>query len=555
MVVLKPRSEFGHAPPPQTPYSVITNLPGWDVAKAIRDGDHTPMQRIVHIYPRFVPMHFAAQLGHEISMHVGHGDKAALVYLNPAAWPYTLHHITHDNRGENRMKSEDIKLKCVDIGGHRVYAILVDPMTMPVMMLTWQNPGLGISIRGAEDLLKSIDTIKEVPFEVEQDILPSPTWAPESQAHEGIRERIVELLHRAPVDADKVKCKTSDVFLYTTGMASIFHATNIFTKHRPGTAVILGVIFHNTYHHLIEESPHGMKHFGKVDDEGLSVFKNWLKEEKKEGRPVSYVFVEVPGNPTLDTPDTYRLKKLSEEYGFFLIVDDTISGFANIDVLAHSDLLLSSLTKSFSGQANVMGGSIVLNPLSSHYQTIQPFFKETHHNELFASDAEVLLSNSSDFLARTRILNRNALAMARFLHEAISLPDSPVANVQYPPLLGGKSNYDALLRRSTPELPEPGYGCLLTVEFSNVETATAFYNKAGFYPSPHLGGHVTIMFAYNMVVFGKKPEEKAYMHELGVREASVRISAGLENEEDLVDTLRDALQAAIQVKKGFANGH
>lgn len=236
-------------------------------------------------------------------------------------------------------------------------------------------------------------------------------------------------------------------------------------------------------------------------------------------------------------------------------MDDTISGFANIDVLAHSDLVLSSLTKSFSGYANVMGGSIVLNPLSTHYQILRPLFKESHHNELFTSDAEVLLSNSKDFLERTKILNRNALAMANFLHEAISLPDSPIANVQYPSLVSTKKNYDCLLRQGTSEFPEPGYGCLLTVEFSSVETATAFYDRAGFYPSPHLGGHVTIMFAYNMVVFGKKPEEKAYMHTLGVKEASVRISAGLEDEEDLIDTLRDALQAAIKAKGGVVNGN
>ncbi|GKU05210.1 cystathionine gamma-synthase [Fusarium langsethiae] len=553
MTILKTQSEFGHAPPPQTPYSVITNLPGWDVAKAIRDGDHAPMKRVVHIYPRFVATHYAAQLGNEIAKHVGHTDKAALVYLSPAIWPYTLHHITHSNRGESRVEKHNVVFKCVDIAGHRLYAILFNPATMPVMMLTWQNPGLGISLRGAEQLLKGIATIKEVSFDVEIENLPSPSWTPESEVHDALRERIVELLYRAPRDADKVKCTPRDVFLYPTGMAAIFYLNTLLTKRRPGTVVALGVVFHNTYHHLIEECPQGMKHFGRVDSEGVSILEKWLKGEKEAGRSVSYVFVEVPGNPTLDTPDTARLKRLSEEYDFILIVDDTIGGFANIDVLAHSDILLSSLTKSFSGYANVMGGSVVLNPLSSHYQTLHSLFRESHHNELFIADAEVLLSNSGDFLERTRILNRNALAMADFLYEAISFPGSPIINVQYPGLLNSKANYDAILRQSTPEIPKPGYGCLLTVEFSSVEAATAFYNRAGFYPSPHLGGHVTIMLPYNMMVFGKKPGEKAYMDELGVREASVRISAGLESEEDLIDTLRDALRAATKPDEKVRN--
>ena len=181
-------------------------------------------------------------------------------------------------------------------------------MVMPVMMLTWQNPGLGISLRGAEHLLKGMDTIKDIPFEAGAETLPLPSGTPESQFHDALRGRIVELLHRAP--RDNVKCMPKDVFLYPTGMAAIFHSSTLLSKHRPGTIVLLGVVFHNTYHHLIEECPQGMKHFGRTDSQGLSVFEEWLKKEKEEGRSPSYVFVEVPGNPTLETPDMGHLKKL-----------------------------------------------------------------------------------------------------------------------------------------------------------------------------------------------------------------------------------------------------
>lgn len=67
MVVLKTQSEFGHAPPPQTPYSIISNLPTWKVAEAFRDGDPGPLSRVVHLYPRFLPMQFAAQVRAAVS--------------------------------------------------------------------------------------------------------------------------------------------------------------------------------------------------------------------------------------------------------------------------------------------------------------------------------------------------------------------------------------------------------------------------------------------------------------------------------------------------------
>lgn len=59
MGILRTQSEFGHAPPPQTPYSIITNIPGWDMLKAFRDGDMSPLDRIVHIYPRLSPTLYA----------------------------------------------------------------------------------------------------------------------------------------------------------------------------------------------------------------------------------------------------------------------------------------------------------------------------------------------------------------------------------------------------------------------------------------------------------------------------------------------------------------
>ncbi|UKZ65539.1 uncharacterized protein TrAtP1_006739 [Trichoderma atroviride] len=63
------------------------------------------------------------------------------------------------------------------------------------------------------------------------------------------------------------------------------------------------------------------------------------------------------------------------------------------------------------------------------------------------------------------------------------------------------------------------------------------------------------MLAYNMMMFGKKAEEKEEYRGYNALEESIRISAGLEDVEDLIDTLKDALDAAIEVKrKATPNG-
>jgi cystathionine gamma-synthase len=224
-------------------------------------------------------------------------------------------------------------------------------------------------------------------------------------------------------------------------------------------------------------------------------------------------------------------------------------------VLPESDLLITSLTKSFSGYSDVMGGSTALNPLSPHYVGLKDAYSKNFHNELFVGDADTLLSNSEDYLARSIILNKNAAAMVAYLQAAAQDPLSPVARVLYPSLLPDKALYDKHLRKPTPDFPEPGYGCLFTVDFESVETAAAFFDTLQFYPGPHLGAHKTLSLCYNTVAYGKKKDEEKALRAFGLLEEAVRVSAGLESEEDLIETLREALDVAKEAKaKAAAKG-
>lgn len=68
------------------------------------------------------------------------------------------------------------------------------------------------------------------------------------------------------------------------------------------------------------------------------------------------LFCELPSNPLLKSPNLKRLRSLADQYGFLIVVDETIGNFCNIDVLSWADVVVSSLTKVFSGDSNVMGG-------------------------------------------------------------------------------------------------------------------------------------------------------------------------------------------------------
>ena len=68
------------------------------------------------------------------------------------------------------------------------------------------------------------------------------------------------------------------------------------------------------------------------------------------------MFTEFPSNPLLKCHDLRRLSRLAHEFGFLLVVDDTVGNFANTDLL-HSqglrvDVVCSSLTKIFNGRGD-----------------------------------------------------------------------------------------------------------------------------------------------------------------------------------------------------------
>ena len=75
--------------------------------------------------------------------------------------------------------------------------------------------------------------------------------------------------------------------------------------------------------------------------------------------PILAIFCEFPSNPLLRSPPLKELRELATEFGAMIVVDETIAGFVNVEVAGLADVVCSSLTKVFSGDSNVMGGSYV----------------------------------------------------------------------------------------------------------------------------------------------------------------------------------------------------
>lgn len=106
---------------------------------------------------------------------------------------------------------------------------------------------------------------------------------------------------------------------------------------------------------ILQKFGAGCHFYGRGEDKDIDDLEALLAS----GERILSLFCELPSNPLLKSPDLRRLRRLADQYDFLLVVDETIGNFYNIGVLEHADMVVSSLTKIFSGDSNVMGGRCV----------------------------------------------------------------------------------------------------------------------------------------------------------------------------------------------------
>lgn len=367
----------------------------------------------------------------------------------------------------------------------------------------------------------------------------------ESEAHSLIRERIGRLLERAPIGAPrKVKVAPEDVFLFPSVAASIYSVHRHLLKTPSSNLAVFGFAFHHTLRAFNILQP-GYKLFGSGTDDEISYLEAFLEEHKDADRSNSAIWVEFPSNPLLTAPQLNRLRILADKYGSLLIVDDTIGGFCNIDLLSDgADIIVTSLTQSFSGYADVKGGSVIVNPASPRYSELRDIFENEFTNDYYNLDAIVMEKNSRDYLFRSAALNTNSLSLVKFLDTKAEDPSSTVRKVYYPTTSSSIVNYTAYMRPGTSDF-KPGYGYVFTVEFESLEAAQAFYDNLATYKGLHIGAHMTIAVPYVRALYS---DRIGWVEKFGMKETQVRISPGLEDTQELVEVFKAAVMAADTIE-------
>lgn len=251
--------------------------------------------------------------------------------------------------------------------------------------------------------------------------------------------------------------------------------------------------------------------------------------EAEVARGCKLLYLESPTNPTIKVVDIARLAAAARRQEAMVIVDNTFATPINQRPLQlGSDLVIHSATKFLGGHADALGG-VVCGPRALVDRIYH--FREINGACLEPMSAYLLLRGMKTLALRVERQNETAMQIARFLE---SHPG--VAQVFYPGLESHESHEIARKQMA-------GFGGVLSFALrGGFETVKVFLPRLRYANlAANLGAVETVAGPPATTSHVEStPEERAAS---GIPEALIRYSVGIEDAQDLIGDLRQALNS------------
>ena len=242
----------------------------------------------------------------------------------------------------------------------------------------------------------------------------------------------------------------------------------------------------------------------------------------------SAVFLEVVTNPQLEVANLKAIAEIAHKKGVPVIADSTVIPFTETNLKALGvDVEVVSSTKYLSGGGTSLGGLVI------DYGTFPEINKRVKYELLFnlgaymtpqAAYMQTLGLETLD--VRYQRQAGNALWLAQEL--------SKVVKVNY---VGLENNpYHALALQQF----GPTAGAMFTIDLTSKESCFRFLNRLQLvHRATNLFDSRTLAIHPASTIFGNFPEEQ--LAEMDVRQTTIRLSIGLENKEDILNDILQAL--------------
>lgn len=308
-------------------------------------------------------------------------------------------------------------------------------------------------------------------------------------------------------------------FAFASGMAAI-HA--VATMLRPGDHVVMSAnVYGGTFRLFEQVLDRNQLSVTYVDTTDLSV------TDRAFTSATRMLFVETPSNPVMHLTDLKQAAALAHAHQAKLVVDNTFaSPYIQRPIELGADIVLHSTTKYLNGHSDSVGGVVV----AVHEDDIAwlGFVQNAAGAILGPFDAWLVLRGTKTLPLRMVQHSANGQALAEFLEQ-----HPKVRRVHYPGLPSHPQH--ELARRQM-----RGFGGMLSIELGSLDAARTLLNQVRLLAlAESLGGVETLISHPASMTHAAVPADRRAA--LGVTDGLVRISTGIEDLDDLVADLSQAL--------------
>jgi len=308
-------------------------------------------------------------------------------------------------------------------------------------------------------------------------------------------------------------------FAFASGMAAI---NALMTLFRSGDHVVAGNDLYGGTFRLFERV---LKDFGL-----LFTYADTTHPEEVEAaiRPETrLIYIETPTNPLMHITDIEAITLLAKESGIRVAVDNTfMSPYLQRPLELGADFVIHSTTKYLNGHSDGVGGAVILNDAALAERL--KFIQNAAGAVLGPFDSWLVLRGVKTLALRMERHCQNGLAIAQHLEK-----HPKVKTVHYPGLASHPQH--ALAKKQM-----KGFGGMLSFETGSLDNAKELLKSVRLCSlAESLGGVETLISHPATMTHASVPAEQR--QRLGIADGLVRISAGIEDVEDLIADLDQAL--------------
>jgi cystathionine gamma-lyase/cystathionine beta-lyase/cystathionine gamma-lyase/homocysteine desulfhydrase len=251
--------------------------------------------------------------------------------------------------------------------------------------------------------------------------------------------------------------------------------------------------------------------------------------ERAIRRNTRIVFVETPTNPLMTLSDLKAISQIAHRRGTELVVDNTfMSPYFQKPIALGADMVIHSTTKFLNGHSDGLGGVVVCTK-PEHAEKFA-FIQKAAGAILSPFECWLVLRGVKTLAVRMEKHDANGRAVAAFLNR-----HKKVKKVFYPGL-PDHPQYELAVQQMT------GFGSMITIETGSLKNAQRMLRKVRVCSLGESLGGVETLISHPATMTHAALGEKG-RREIGITDGMVRLSVGIEDADDIMRDLEQALAA------------